>query len=82
MLKYTTILESKKFKVSKVKNTKTNKSWYSLIYWYGWFPPYPETEQMVNQFGKYKKLSGGCEWKFSDLDNTIKKYNWALLRWG
>lgn len=80
MLKYQTIHESKMFKVSKVKNTTTNKSWYSLIYW-GGFILSPKAYEMGDQIGKFKRLSNGVEWKFKDLKTATKKYNWLLLKW-
>lgn len=80
MLKYKTILESKMFKVSKVKNTTTNKSWYSLIYNMSYNSH--EVLQICSFFGdNYKYTSVGREWKFKDLNTVIKKYNWAILRW-
>lgn len=87
MLKYTTILESKKFKLSKVKNTTTGKSWYSFIhYTYSTYsysaPGFLEKEQIIEYLGKnYKLVYSGREWKFKDLEQATKKYNWALMRW-
>lgn len=87
MLKYTTILESKKFKLSRVKNTTTKKSWYSILYYgYDIFEDkihysimFPEMEK---HFGANDKiLYTGREWKFKDLKTATKKYRWALLRW-
>jgi len=81
MLKYTTILESKKFKLSKVKSTIHKKVWYSLIWKCGWDTPYSEITEKTKQFGKCKSLSNGVEWKFKNESTAYKCYNWALLRW-
>lgn len=82
MLKYQTIFESSTFKLSKVKNTTTNKSWYSLLYRCGWYPKYPISDQMVNSLGPCKFIDVGMEWKIKDRKVAIKKYNWSLLKWG
>ncbi len=80
MLKYTTILESKKFKVSKVKNTTTGKSWYSFIYHTGYDSH--QIMQVCDFLGNdYRFVSNGREWKFKYLEQAKKKYNWALMRW-
>lgn len=85
MLKYTTILESKKFKVSKVKNTTTGKSWYSFIHSIDYsftVVAQSEREQIIQYLGEnYKLLNNGREWKFKYLEQAKKKYNWALMRW-
>jgi hypothetical protein len=84
MLQYTTISESFSFKLSKVKNTNTNKIYYSII-WYGnsrhniYSDVYP---QICKYLGKYKSLSNGHEWKFKSIEAAKKKYNWILLKWG
>lgn len=81
MLKYQTILESEKFKVSKVKNTTTKKSWYSFIY-RSRFYDMTENDQVYEYFGEpYKILYSGREWKFKSLEQAIKKYHWAIMRW-
>ena len=83
MLKYQTILESKKFKVSKVKNTTTGKSWYSFIYHVRYsFAGANERDQVVDYLGEnYKVIQSGREWRFKTLEPAVKKYNWALMRW-
>lgn len=77
MLKYTTILESNKFKLSKVKNTKNQSVWYSLLT----DPWHDSIVEIKSQFGKPKSIESGYEWKYYNRKIATKKYNWALLRW-
>jgi len=88
MLSYQTIIESSRFKLSKVKNTTSEKSWYSIIYTIRSNETFTTYSQTVGElrayFGKEGTVQHGnaVEWKFKSKKIATKHYNWIRLKWG
>lgn len=85
MLRYSTIKECDKFKLSRVTNSKNSKSYYSVLLKDSSFgrqftlDDYKSMLSVLSPLGKIYRLETGNEWRFNSRKTAEKKYIWALL---